>query len=66
MVMDEIIQEASGSTEWEISVGKMIINTAIFYLQVIIVFEVFAYIILFKHLHDHNKDMKESMIHFWL
>ena len=64
MVMDEIVQEASGSTEWEISVGKMIIYTAIFYLQVIVVLEVFAYTILFKHLHAHNKNMKERMIHF--
>ena len=62
MLMDQILQEASGSTEWEIAVGKKFTHTGIFYLQVIVTFEVIIYIILFKHLHAYNKDMKKRKL----
>ena len=62
MLMDEILQEASGSTEWEIAVGKKFTHTGIFYLQIIITFEVIIYIILYKHLHAYNQDVKKRKL----
>ena len=60
--MDEILQEASGSTEWEIEVGKNFVITGIFCLQVIVTFEVIIYVILFIHLHAYNQDTKKRKL----
>ena len=53
--MDHILQEASGASKWEISVGTNFMNTAIGYIQLIVFFEGIAYIILFKKLREHNQ-----------
>ena len=55
MVMDHILQQASGTSEWEISIGLQLYRTGLFYTQLIVLFEVIAYIILFKHLRDYNQ-----------
>jgi hypothetical protein len=55
MVMDHILQRASGTSEWEISFGLQLYRTGLFYTQLIILFKVIAYIILFKHLRDYNQ-----------
>ena len=55
MVMDHTLQQFSGTSEWEISFGLQLYRTGLFYTQVIVFFEVMAYIILFKHLRDYNQ-----------
>ena len=50
MAMDLIIQEASGTSEWEISFGTNLQKTGLFYCQIFVIFEIIAYTILFKRL----------------
>ena len=62
MLMDQILQKASGSTEWEIEVGKNFVITGIFCLQVIVTFEVIIYVILFIHLHAYNQELTKQKL----
>ena len=56
MLMDHILQEASGASKWDISVGTNFMTTAIIYIQLIVFLEGIAYVILFKKLHDYNQN----------
>ena len=58
MEMDHIIKKAEGISEWAVSVSMHFTNISIFYLQILIVLELAAYIILFWHLHKYNQNLK--------
>ena len=60
MTMDHIIKEASGTPEWDISLGTNLTKTGLIYCEVLIVMELIIYAILFKHLHDHNLKAEKS------
>ena len=55
MAMDHILQEVSGASKWEISIGTNFMTTAIIYIQLIVLLEGIAYVILFKKLHEYNQ-----------
>ena len=61
MEMDHIIQKANGeTTQWSISVSMLFTNTLLFYLQMLIVLELVAYIILFYQMHKYNENLKKN------
>ena len=60
MKMDDIIQEASGSSKWQIEVGHKFTITALFYLQVFIVAEMAIYVFLFYDVYHHNEELKNG------
>ena len=59
MTMDHILQEASGASKWDLSVGTNFVTTAIIYIQLIVFLEGIAYVILFKKLRDYNQKAKD-------
>ena len=60
MAMDHILMKYSGTSDWTISVGTSFTTTAIIYCMIIILFELIAYIILFKQLHDYNQELENK------
>ena len=60
MEMEHIIKNAAGISEWSISVSMKFTNILLFYLQILIILELGAYILLFWHLHKYNQSLKEN------
>ena len=62
MAMDHILMKYSGTSDWTISVGTSFTTTAIIYCMIIILFELIAYIILFKQLHTYNQELESKKL----
>ena len=62
MAMDHILMKYSGASDWTISVGTSFTTTAIIYCMIIILFELIAYIILFKQLHTYNQELESKKL----
>ena len=57
MSMDHILHLATGTTQWEISVGTKFQMTTMVYCQLFIILELVIYIILFVHIYCHNEKL---------
>ena len=62
MAMDHILTKYSGTSDWTISVGTNFTTTAIIYCMIIILFELIAYIILFKQMHTYNQELESKKL----
>ena len=60
MDMDLIIKMASGTSQWNIDVSINFTIVAIAYLQVLIIFELVAYLILFWHMKRYNENLQRG------
>ena len=60
MDMDHVIKIASGTSEWNIDVSINFTHVSIAYLQVLIIFELVAYLILFWHMKHYNEKLQED------
>ena len=60
MDMDLIIKMASGTSQWHIDVSINFTIVAIAYLQVLIIFELVAYLILFWHMKRYNENLQRG------
>ena len=60
MDMDLIIKMASGTSQWNIDVSINFTIVAIAYLQVLIIFELVAYLILFWHIKRYNENLQRG------
>ena len=58
MAMDHIIQEATKTSQWTISVGRNFIHSTIIICQFFIIAEIIAYFILFHDFYTHNESLK--------
>ena len=62
MVMDHILMQYSGTSDWTISVGTSFTTTATIYCMLFIFFELIAYIILFKQSHTYNQELENKKL----
>ena len=62
MAMDHILMKYSGTSDRAISVGTSFTRTVILYCMLIAVFEMVAYIILFKQLHTYNQKLESKKL----
>ena len=60
MGMDHVIKKASGTSQWNIDVSINFTIVVIAYLQVLIIFEVVAYLILFWHMKRYNENLQRN------
>ena len=58
MDMDHVIKKASGTSQWNIDVSVNFSHVCIAYLQVLIIFELVAYLILFWHMKHYNENLQ--------
>ena len=59
MDMDHVIKKASGISQWNIDVSINFTIVSIAYLQVLIIFELMAYLILFWHMKHYNETLEK-------
>ena len=60
MDMDHVIKKASGTSQWNIDVSINFTHVSIAYLQVLIIFELVAYFILFWHMKKYNEKLEKG------
>ena len=60
MDMDHIIEKATGTSQWNIDVSVYLTIVNIAYLQVLIIFEFMAYLILFWHMKRYNENLQRG------
>ena len=59
MDMDHVIKIASGTSQWNIDVSVNFTIVSIAYLQILIIFELIAYLILFWHMKHYNEKLEK-------
>ena len=59
MDMDHIIKKATGTSQWNIDVSVNLTIVSIAYLQLLIIFELVAYLILFWHMKHYNENLQK-------
>ena len=59
MDMDHVIKKASGISQWNIDISINFTIVSIAYLQVLIIFELMAYLILFWHMKHYNETLEK-------
>ena len=60
MDMDHVIKKASGTSQWNIDVSINLHIVSIAYLQLLIIFEFMAYLILFWHMKRYNENLQRN------
>ena len=60
MDMDHIIKKATGTSQWNIDVSVNLTIVSIAYLQLLIILELVAYLILFWHMKRYNENLQKS------
>ena len=60
MAMDHILKKYSGTSDWAISMGTNFTLTVVIYSMLIVLFELIAYIILFKQFHVYNQELENK------
>ena len=58
MDMDHVIKKASGTSQWNIDVSVNFMHVSVAYLQVLIIFELVAYLTLFWHMKHYNENLE--------